>query len=85
MNGKNNQKALKSYKFWCTHTHTPTHMYTAYEVYMLRTYLSHMHTNVEVHKFIYELDSQLIETVTKENVNHRFFSKSLGIFSPLSK
>lgn len=48
-------------------------------------YLYHMHTNIDVHILMYELDSQLTETVTTENVDHRFFSKFLAIISPLSK
>jgi len=48
--------------------HTPMH--TEYKVYMLLMYLYHMHKNTDVHIFIYELDSQLNETVTTENVSH---------------
>lgn len=75
---KNYQKALKSYKFWCTLTHK--HMHTEYKVYMLHMYLYHMHTNVDVHILMYELDSQLTETVTTENVDHRLFGHHFPTF-----
>lgn len=47
-------------------------------------YLYHVHRNIDLQTFTYELDSQLIETVTSENMNHRFFSELSGITSPLS-